>query len=72
MINLPSTFSSPVISQSISIEFEIISFPSINEGTPGTGEETELQNFLYEDLKEAGFDKVEKISLIIPVKDLML
>jgi len=42
---------------------KLISFPSINEGTPGTGEETELQNFLYDDLTKAGFDKVEKISL---------
>lgn len=41
---------------------KIISFPSENEGIPNTGKETELQNFIYEDLKRYGFGKVEKIS----------
>jgi acetylornithine deacetylase len=41
---------------------KLISFPSENEGTPGTGKETEIQRFLYEDLRSFGFDKVEKVS----------
>lgn len=41
---------------------KLISFPSENEGVPGTGKETEIQNFIYDDLMQAGFDKVEKIS----------
>ena len=41
---------------------KLISYPSENEGIPGTGKETELQNFIYDDLKESGFDIVEKIS----------
>jgi len=41
---------------------KLISFPSENEGIPGTGKETELQNYLYKDLMEAGFDRVEKVS----------
>jgi acetylornithine deacetylase len=42
---------------------KLISYPSENEGIPGTGKETELQNFIYDDLKKAGFDNIEKISL---------
>ena len=42
---------------------KLISFPSENEGIPGTGNETELQEYIYNDLIETGFDKVEKISL---------
>jgi acetylornithine deacetylase len=42
---------------------KLISFPSENEGIPGTGRETELQNYIYDDLIKAYFDKVEKISL---------
>jgi acetylornithine deacetylase/succinyl-diaminopimelate desuccinylase-like protein len=41
---------------------KLINFPSENEGIPNTGKETELQNFIYEDLKKYGFSKVEKIS----------
>ncbi|MCL5071671.1 MAG: ArgE/DapE family deacylase [Actinobacteria bacterium] len=42
---------------------KLISFPSENEGLPGTGKETEMQNFIYDDLKKSQFDNVEKISL---------
>jgi len=41
---------------------KLISFPSENEGIPGTGKETELQNYIYKDLMEAGFDRVDKVS----------
>ncbi len=41
---------------------KLISFPSENEGVPGTGKETELQNYIYEDLLKSNFDKVEKIA----------
>ncbi len=41
---------------------KLINFPSENEGIPGTGKETDLQNFIYDDLKKYGFAKVEKIS----------
>ena len=41
---------------------KLISFPSENEGVPGTGRETEIQEFLYEDLTSSGFTKVNKVS----------
>lgn len=41
---------------------KLISFPSVNEGVPGTGKETEVQDFIYEDMLQSGFNKVEKIS----------
>jgi acetylornithine deacetylase len=42
---------------------KLINFPSENEGVPGTGRETELQNYIYKDLIEAGFDAVERVSI---------
>ena len=41
---------------------KLISFPSENEGVPGTGKETELQNYIYEDFLKSNFDKVGKIA----------
>ncbi len=40
----------------------LVSFPSENEGVPDTGRETELQNFIYDDMLKSGFSRVEKIS----------
>jgi acetylornithine deacetylase len=41
---------------------KLISFPSENEGIPGTGKETELQRFIHQRLREYRFDRVEDIA----------
>ncbi len=41
---------------------ELIRYPSENEGIPGTGRETEIQNYLAAKMQEEKFDRVEKIA----------
>ncbi len=41
---------------------KIISYPSENEGIPGTGKESELQDFIYNEFMRYNFDSVEKVA----------
>ena len=38
---------------------KMISIPSVNEGTPGSGKELEIQNWTRDQFKQFGFDKVD-------------
>ena len=40
---------------------KLISYPSENEGIPGTGKETDVQKFIHDRLVEWGFDMVERL-----------